>query len=400
MTQILDMPPAPAGSLPAFAPSNGPSQGSSSRRTRSCFDRDPDRTVNAGPIRVSLYDSAPERMYVVEPRDGIPIGNVFWVHGLTDHPARQFDGAAGLAKLGYRTILFDLQGHGGREMRIEQSWWIKLAYLDGRDNPAAVRELLRRKESEEERLLSDIRKAQYETLRRTSIDDHLRQFNRVLTLLLDSDWGALPLYLFGHSMGGLICVEGIRRFELRARAHLRGLMLMAPAFQPIGRPDSRTENALIEGFWRLSNRPSPLSLIRPAAKQLLSLNFSIDVSWGAQYVSDEIEENRLVDQDPLCHRSLPSGYVSSIESQLVRTNQAKLGYLPNTMILLPQDDAIVNTAGSLSFAQRARAAIGRSKFSLVQFPYLRAHHLLRSSVRAATQSAMADWLEGRACAGD
>lgn len=351
--------------------------------------------MTVGSVCVSFYDSAGERIYCVAPRDGAPIGNIFWVHGLTDHAARQFESALALAEQGYRIILFDLQGHGGREMELSQTWWVKQAYLEGRGEPSMVSHRLRQEERGGSRPSPNLGKLQYDTLRRTTFDDHLRQFDRILTLLLESWWGGLPLFLFGHSMGGLICVEGLRRFGLSNRANLGGLILMAPAFQPIGRPNRRAENALLDKFWEISNRPAPFSFVRPLAKQVLDLNFPIDVSWGSRFVSDELEENQLVDNDPLCHRTVPSAYLSSIETQQVQTHRGALDHLPNTIVLLPQDDAIVKTSGTLSFAERARQAIGPSNVSLVRFPYLRAHHLLRSSVRMAAESVMADWLQKR-----
>ena len=48
--------------------------------------------------------------------------SLFGVHGLTDHAARQFHTALWLAELGYRTILFDLLGHGGHEAAIGDTW--------------------------------------------------------------------------------------------------------------------------------------------------------------------------------------------------------------------------------------------------------------------------------------
>ena len=368
----------------------------------SCFAQGAERNLTLGEAQLSFYEAGSERITLVTPRFKNPVGTVLLIHGLTDHSARQLDDAIWLARMGYRTVLFDLQGHGGRELRVDKSWWLKQAYVECRDQPDAVAERIRQRELEQPAFRAEVGRAQLNTLSRTSIDDHLAQLDRVLTQVLSSSWGELPLYLFGHSMGGLLCVEGIRRFGKRIsrRAHLGAVVLMAPAFQPIGRPNRRTENALIDGFWKLSNRPSPstspLSAIRPAAKRILGFNFPLDVSWGTKYVSDEVEENRLIEADPFCHQTLPSAYISSIESQLVRSNQASLDCLPPTLLLLPQDDAIVNTKGSLVFAERARRAIGRSNVAIARFPYLKAHNLLRSSVRSGTRSVIADWLQGAA----
>ncbi len=368
----------------------------STRDPRTCFDREPARSVAVGSVRVSLYEYASERIFVVEPDDGAARANIFWVHGLTDHAARQFDSAVWLANLGYRTILFDLQGHGGRDIGIEESWWLKEAYLKAPDQSEVITDLIRRRSREGSLTETQIREAQYRVLARTTISDHFSQFDRVLTQLLESRWNDVPFYLFGHSMGGLICVEGIRRYQLRSRANFGGLILMAPGFKPVGRPGRRVENAVLEGFWRLSNRRSPLSVVRPLAKRVLDLNFPIDVTWGFSYVSDDSPENELIDKDPLTVRRLPSAYFSSIESQAVQTNQYDLGFLPDTLVLVPQEDAIVNTEASLLFAKRARQSMNRNAISVVRFPYLRAHNLLRASVRIQARNFISDWLDDRA----
>ena len=52
-----------------------------------------------------------------------------------------------MAELGFRVILFDLRGHGGRELSIDQSWWLKKAYLDGGGDAGAVSDCVLQQEA-------------------------------------------------------------------------------------------------------------------------------------------------------------------------------------------------------------------------------------------------------------
>ncbi|MFT7619930.1 MAG: alpha-beta hydrolase superfamily lysophospholipase [Planctomycetota bacterium] len=379
VTTLIDAPGAPAPNL-------GDAEG--------LFGSEPTRTLAFDDVSLSQFQLGPERVFSIEPRGGSARGIIFWVHGLTDHAARQFESATWLAKRRFRVILFELQGHGGREFGIEESWGQATSYFRLQGNTNAVAEEIRSRASIRRGFRERVSEVQFTALKRTTFDDHLIQIERVLSRLVASGRSDLPFFFCGHSMGALLCLESIRQSRSSAQTNLGGLILMAPGFLPLARPGRPAEKALIKVFQSMSNG-SPLSLIGASARRVLNLDFPFDISWGVPFVSDQSAENKLVDLDPLNLRKLPSSYVSSVLSRVIEINRTIPDFLPNTLMLLPEKDSIVDIAGSEKFLEKARRAIGRSRISTARFPFLHAHNLLRSSARAQARSVILNWLEKR-----
>ena len=373
----------------------------SSQRRTNLFDHEPSRVLGDGsPRHISFYDITPERVFVAEPHDRAVIANVVFVHGLTDHAARQFHTALWLAGLGYRTILFDLLGHGGREAAIDDAWWVKEAYLLAQ-SPRGIANLLQQRQLEDPSVHESVYEQQYSTLQQARHGDHLRQVDRIVSTLLASQWnvGEPPLFFIGHSLGGLICVEAACQWQEMRLRNLQGVILISPALRPQGPPGSLLQNAFIDTVWALRYLPwpfVPFSLVRPTIKSLLDLNFSLDTTWGNPYISNEPDEIHLYVEDPLVLRALPSGYVSSIEDRMVHIDMIAPRFSVDTLLLVPAEDGITSVEGSLHFAHRTRETQGYERFSVVQFAYVRAHDLLSSTVRTETRAAMAKWLGQRA----
>ena len=108
-------------------------------------------------------------------------GTLALVHGYGEHSGRYDHVAAAVARAGVSTYAFDLRGHGRSDGR--------RAYID--------------------------HFTQY-------LDDLSRFLERVRTVAPEG-----PLFLFGHSMGGLISLK----YVLDRRPDLRGLLLSAPAIE-------------------------------------------------------------------------------------------------------------------------------------------------------------------------
>ncbi len=108
-------------------------------------------------------------------------GTVVAVHGYSEHSGRHLDLARRLAGVGYAVRLFDLRGHGFSE------------------GPRAF-----------------VR----------SFGDYLRDLQQFVERIQNEAPGA-PLFLFGHSMGGLIAAQ----WALEHQSKLRGLILSAAALK-------------------------------------------------------------------------------------------------------------------------------------------------------------------------
>ncbi|MEA1952634.1 MAG: alpha/beta hydrolase [Planctomycetota bacterium] len=108
------------------------------------------------------------------------------VHGFTEHGGRYEQAAVELNRHGYAVAAMDLRGHGRSEGA--------KAFVESFD--------------------------QY-------VDDLDVQLARVRRR-----WPDLPLFLFGHSMGGTIIIrQAMKRPEVIERADIRGIVLSAPALQ-------------------------------------------------------------------------------------------------------------------------------------------------------------------------
>lgn len=122
--------------------------------------------------------------------DGLKLHQITWrpsgqpraqfviVHGLGEHASRYDHLVQALNAAGISVHAIDLRGHGRSEGRLGHTPSMD-AYIDD------------------------------------------------LTLLLDSLPGQLPIFVYGHSLGGLIAVF----YNLRHQGKLRGQILSAPAFQ-------------------------------------------------------------------------------------------------------------------------------------------------------------------------
>ena len=346
----------------------------------------------AGPdqTRVALHEEFGERISVAEPTGRAPLAHVVCVHGLSDHLGRQLRVSRWLAGQGYRAVSFELSGHGGHSSAWEDSRWVYDAYLAS-DDPAETRA----------RLVSDMRRfafsgqcvsrRQYEALGRTHIADHLGQIDRIIAFARRLD-PALPVVLLGHSMGALLCIETAWRWSHRPGA-LRGVVLLSPALRPQGRPGNTLEGLLVNAVWGL--RRAPFSLARTAVKTALDLNLPADTTWGNPWISDLPEEVALFSGDPLIPGRLPTRYASSIEGQMVATENRGFRFPLDGLLLLPDEDGITSVSAGVSFARSVQNAMGRERFQFEQFRGLRAHDLLRSSAGTAARIRIADWLAER-----
>ena len=296
---------------------------------------------------LSLYRWGDERVYVVDPKMDAASANLLWIHGLSDHLGRQLETARHLAGAGVRTILFDLAGHGSRSLPEAQSWGRMVDFFAHPDEPEGM---LRKIRAESEAIAWNrltIAVNQRDELVETRFGDHLEQLNRILSGFFAKPWKSLPTFVFGHSFGGILALEMLRRQGPKTGVNWAGLVLMSPAFEPAGRRGQGLESALASGGWQFLQKGRASRLFRPVSRVLSAVDYDFDVTWGNQFVSDQPAENLLVDEDPLNRASFPTPYLGPIIEGVLETEQKDWSFLPDTLLLLPGRDGIVRTEASL-----------------------------------------------------
>jgi len=175
--------------------------------------------------------------------EGAPRATVAFVHGFGDHSGRHPNLVCGLSARGMEVCAFDLRGHGRSDGR--------RGHVDGWDD---YREDLRR-------FLA--------LVRRGRSDGHGGS--------APPYGGGPPLFLMGHSMGGLIVLE----FALRSPSELRGVIASSPA---VG---------------RLGVAPWKMSLGRLLSR--LWPRFSMEAGLDSSGLSRDPDVRRAIRDDPLSH---------------------------------------------------------------------------------------------------
>ena len=361
-----------------------------------CFDQDPRLLLGGQKLPVAFFQWRSEFVYVTEPKNDLPIANILYSHGLTDHAARHFPTAKCLAEAGFRVIQFDLRGHGGQGQAIEQTLPIKQAYASS-ESASQVLEKLK-----ELRVHpfpdNQFRSKRYRILQATRFGEHLDQFNAIAAQIRQSErFGvdALPLYLLGHSLGALIGAESAWRWcDERTSGGIAGLVTFNPAFRPRARPGNLLEKIAIDSFWLSRSAPRwllPVSIPRFGFKSLFDLDFAIPTDWGIPYLSEQREESNLYEADPLTLDAVPSRYVRSISNQMEKTDRRSTPFPHDLLTILPGRDGITSVQGGLNFARKPCTGTN----SLVRLDDTYAHDLMRSASRSKAREAITSWLGDR-----
>lgn len=207
------------------------------------------------------------------------------VHGLGEHSGRYCQIVKGLTSAGYAVFGFDNQGHGKSEgQRGHINRW-----QDYRDNTQAFLSLIRQQEP------------------------------------------TAPLFLMGHSLGGLIVLDYVLRSadsEQFQALDVRGLIVSAPPFQPTTGTASRRR----------------MVLARLLSGLLPRLTLSMNLSQGG--LSRDPSVGDRASEDPLTHSSVTLRWGSETLSTLdwVKSNIDRLS-LP-LLLTHGEADPIISPSGS------------------------------------------------------
>jgi alpha-beta hydrolase superfamily lysophospholipase len=197
--------------------------------------------------------------------------------------------------------------------------------------------------------------------------DDYRHDTAAIVALAGSLAPGRPLFLFGHSMGGLIVLD----FALERPAGLAGVVASGPALLPAG-----VRRPLLEMMSRL------LSVLAPRRTIELGLDAS-GISTDASVVADYLA-------DPLVHGRVSMRWGAEILRTMAATRERAAAFGLPLLLMHGALDPINAPEGSRAF----HAACGHPDRSLKR--YARSRHEVHHDVdRAAFQSDLLRWLRER-----
>ncbi len=188
--------------------------------------------------------------------------------------------------------------------------------------------------------------------------DHVRSMERPGT----------ALFLYGHSLGGAIVLE----YGLRRTDGLTGVVASSPALRPKG-----VRSPVLEGLAAVTSRVWP--------------TFSLAVPLENAAITRDPERLAAVNVDPLCHRRLTARATVATLDALAWT-EAHAGDLRLPLLIFHgTEDRIADPAGTIAFADGARAGGAPDvELHLYEGGYHEAHNDLD---RGAVMADVVDWLD-------
>ena len=248
--------------------------------------------------------------------EGSPCAAVAVVHGLGEHSGRYRSVVAPLTAAAFSVHGFDLRGHGrssGRRGHID-AW-----------------------------------------------SDYREDVDRYLDHVRSQEPPSAPVFLYGHSLGGVIVLE----YGLRRGDGLSGIIASSPALRPTG---VRSPN--------LERLVAVMSRVRPS----FGVKAPIEDE-GLSRDTDLVEATRA---DPLCHRRLTArAAVCDLEALAWTEAHAGDWRLP-LLIFHGTADRIIDPAGTIAFAEAARAGGANDvELHLYEGSYHEAHNDLDAATVAA-----------------
>jgi alpha-beta hydrolase superfamily lysophospholipase len=173
-----------------------------------------------------------------------------------------------------------------------------------------------------------------------------------------------PLFLFGHSMGGLIVLD----YALQRQAGLAGVVASAPALLP-GGPRRRALEVVA----------SVLSIFMPKLSTRLGID-KTGISTLPDVVADYIA-------DPLRTEAVSMRWGTEIMKVIPATREGATRFPLPLLVLHGEDDPITSPQGSRAFV----AACGHPDHQLILYPGCR-HEVHHDVGRAAFERDLIGWL--------
>ncbi|MBI1372847.1 MAG: alpha/beta fold hydrolase [Phycisphaera sp.] len=363
------------------------------------FDPDRDTLLRRDDTVTAYLKPLDEPVYVVEPTGVEPAeiaAVTILLHGLCEHPFRFFHLARHLAQRGIQSVMPQLYGHGVPLMDVPLATWLAEAYLATDDTAKLLGAIGRRALAC--RALGVFHAHNFALLTDADLTEHLKVHTEQAhacygSLFGPNDGGDPPLFLLGHSLGGLVAAEaGWRLGRSDGGGALRGVVLINPALQPIGK--SKLETGIVNLGWLAMTDPD-FDKVHRAINKVTAFDFPINVAWSSDAVSDIPDENRLHAADPLTLRRLPSGYLQAIQRQMGETHTRAATYPVDVLAFASVGDRIVNTDGAIRFMAALHETRDAAACPFVLFEDCPAHDPTRSTRRADVLGRIDRWIDER-----
>ena len=333
-------------------------------------------------------------VYIVEPLQGRPRATILFTHGLCEHGFRYLARAADWASKGLRTVFFHLDGHAVPGGEAERFLWLARAYFE--ENTAAdVLSLVTRWQDENEGVDAALERDRYTRLRQTRMHQHRRQIRSIAQALSahSADEEPSPLFLAGHSLGGLLSTEMGWRLGTEGGFGLCGVMLFSPALRAAPTPDGGWPESCAVKVGRAAHSHVLLKPVQWLVKGATSLGLKQSTAWASPYVSDLDNEAKLHEQDPLDQQVLPVRYLVAIQEQMAQTRQRAATYPVDVLMFVPTGDSVVDARGALNFARAMQAKNSSAECQLISFDGFGYHDVLRSSTGPRVSATVLEWLD-------
>ncbi|MEM7164120.1 MAG: alpha/beta fold hydrolase [Planctomycetota bacterium] len=316
--------------------------------------------------------------WLVEPASATPQATIVFVHGVCEHALRGLSLAQQLAAHGYATVLFDLPGHGATPQLAEDFAWLLDPYAaqDPAARVAAIAE--HHQDSGNNDINARLHEQRYAELSALQLEHCFEQVRDLLSQL-----DTTPLFIAGHSLGGLIATCSAAR---ALPGQLAGAILINPALGPRGRGVAAPAVAL---SWAARRRRwlAPLHL---AFSALARVGPGVSVRWSSRFVSDIVTEQQTHALDPLILKKLPLSFLAEIERWMSWAQDQAATFPIPILVHAAEADPIVNTASARQFMAALPADLG----TLHLYPGF-AHDLSRSTAAEALHARTASWIEQR-----
>ena len=333
---------------------------------------------------------APYRHWRVMPASGSAWAEAVVVHGITEHPGRMMPVARWLAERGIASRVVELPGHGSGGSG-DPARGVVEAYLDCRD----ASEVLDRIEGQDDRdraIASAHGAAQRSRLRTVTIDALATTVEMIARwAMIDGNDSDRPLFIWGHSLGGLASLIAAARLDRDLAAAPSGLLLLSAAL----RAKAPAKDGALGGLLvATSALLQPIPIIGHAVRAGAWLSgLSVDTTWSIPTVSDIEAEQRLLAADPLVGGQVPLVLLSRIQHGMSRAQRAARDLRTPTMVIAADGDAIVDARGSRRVASALPASPDptRGHHSLF-LADASSHDLPRSSDQERVLAPIEEWL--------
>lgn len=260
-------------------------------------------------------------------------GTIFGCHGYTEHSGRYQDFAAKANERGFNIALFDLPGHGLSEGR-----------------------------------RSDIRR----------FDDYVLSLSLLFDEIKKRKLNG-PYYLFGHSLGGLICIRFLQTAPQISEVSKVGLVCPLLGLSPYS----------FHGVGNFVQSALGVKLLRTACRLLPNFTLPNKGKSGVDVLTHDLEIARERALDPLIHPSVTIRWTREFLGAIERAFKDAPRIHTPLAIFQAGDDRVVSVKAPRRFFDNI--AVSNKKF--IEYPGMW-HELLHEVNRAQVRTDILDWFEG------